>query len=448
MSDAIFGTDGIRGKAYEGWLSLEAMAAIGEAAGSVLAGSGGKALVGHDGRASGPDLEQALAAGLRRAGVEPTTCGLTTTPGLAWLTRDRDDIVLGAMLSASHNPAGDNGIKLFSASGDKLSNSDQGAIEDRLRATPSGEASGGPLPTDGKLEDDYVDHLVESVGHALDLSGMKVVLDCAHGGGSHVGPRVFERLGADLFALACEPDGLNINEGVGSTHPEALQAAVKDQGAAVGIALDGDGDRCILVDERGELVHGDHILTVVARHSMQQGLYPDPRIVATVMSNRGLHRALREVGVSVVEVPVGDRAVVEGLKNEGLHLGGEQSGHVIFGADNAYIGDGIVTALRVLEVIVATGRPLSELASPYVPMPQVLLNVKVATKPPLDTLDEVMSLTRSIEDALGDDGRVLLRYSGTEDLARVMVEGADEGFILERARALAELIEGTLGAPA
>lgn len=446
MTEAIFGTDGIRGPAYEGWLTLDAVAAIGHAAGSVLAAQGGRALVGHDGRASGPDLERALAAGLRAAGVEATSGGLMTTPGLSWLAR-QGDFALGAMLSASHNPASDNGIKLFSREGGKLSDGAQDAIEERLRVAGSRDPGGEtPLPVDETLEEAYLAHLMGSVGRTPGLGGLVMVLDCAHGGGSRVAPRVFEHLGATVHTLGCSPDGANINEGVGSTHPEALQAAVLFHGATVGVALDGDGDRCILVDERGELVHGDHIMTVIARWTAARGDQADPRVVATVMSNRGLHRALREVGVSVVEVPVGDRAVVEKLKRESLWLGGEQSGHIVFGADNAYIGDGVVTALRVLEVMVDQGQPLSALTAPYVPMPQVLLNVPVTIKPALETLEDVMALTRSVEEELGSDGRVLLRYSGTENLARVMVEGPDETQINARAEELAVLLRGRLGA--
>ena len=445
MTDPIFGTDGIRGPAYEGWLTLEAVAAIGSAAGSVLAAQGGRALLGHDGRASGPHLERALAAGLRAAGVEAASGGLMTTPGLSWLVR-QGEFDLGAMLSASHNPASDNGIKLFSREGSKLSDEVQDAIEERLSAACSHDPGGDPVPIDEALEEAYVAHLMGSVGRTLCLEGLVMVLDCAHGGGSRVVPQVFERLGATVHTLGCSPDGANINEGVGSTHPEALQAAVLRHGATVGVALDGDGDRCILVDERGGLVHGDHIMTVIARSEAARGGHADPRIVATVMSNRGLHRALREVGVSVVEVPVGDRAVVEELRREGLWLGGEQSGHIVFGADNAYIGDGTVTALRVLEVMVDQGQPLSALTAPYVPMPQVLLNVPVTMKPALETLEDVMELTRSVEEELGSDGRVLLRYSGTENLARVMVEGPDETQINSRAEELAVLLRGRLGA--
>jgi phosphoglucosamine mutase len=447
MSDAIFGTDGIRGRAFEGWLSLEGVAAIGRAAGAVLAPTGGKALIGHDGRRSGPDMERALAAGLEAAGVAPTTCGLIATPGLAWLARE-GDFALGAMISASHNPAEDNGIKLFSGCGGKLSDGDQAVVEDQLRARPRLTETNATPATDPELERAYTQHLIDTVGAELRLDGLELVLDCANGAGSRVAPEVFTRLGAEVFPLACDPSGDNINDGCGSTQPEALQAAVRERGARVGVALDGDGDRCILVDETGALVHGDHIMTVVGRHAAGRGEYADPRVVATVMSNRGLHRALREVGVEVVEVPVGDRAVVEGLRREGLHLGGEQSGHVVFGADNAYIGDGVVTALRVLRVMVETGQSLSSLAAPYVPMPQILLNVKVSSKPDLAGLPEVMALAEIVEDELGDDGRVLLRYSGTEDLARVMVEGLSEAHIQGRARELADLIAGLIGAPA
>ncbi len=445
----LFGTDGIRGRAGIGWLSEAAAHLIGETLGRTLPGASAspRALLGHDGRGSGPDLERALAAGLRAAGVEPLSAGLMTTPGLAWLARG-GDYALGAMISASHNPAADNGIKLFSGEGGKLSDANQSEIEKRLVAAPSRDPGGEALVPDPAFEDAYTDHLIDTVGAGLSLDGLDVVLDCANGAGSHVAPRVLKRLGARVHALACAPSGNNINENCGSTKPEALQAAVRERGARVGVALDGDGDRCILVDEAGELVHGDHIMTVIARWAVQQGKYPDPRIVATVMSNRGLHRALREVGVGVIEVDVGDRAVVEGLRQESLRLGGEQSGHIVFGAENAYIGDGVFTALRVLEVMVDSGEPLSRLAAPYVPMPQILLNVPVTSKPDLATLAEVAALTQAIEDELGDDGRVLLRYSGTEDLARVMVEGADQAHIHARAKELADLIRDTLGAPA
>jgi phosphoglucosamine mutase len=283
------------------------------------------------------------------------------------------------------------------------------------------------------------------VAAGLKLDGVELVVDCANGGGSRIGPRVFGRLGARVCAIAAEPDGDNINRGVGSTHPEALQSEVRKQGAAIGIALDGDGDRCMLVDERGQLVHGDGILTLLARHAMERREWSDPRLVATVMSNKGLHRALREVGVTVVTTDVGDRNVVEALRREHLRLGGEQSGHIVFGADNAFIGDGIYTALRVLRVMRESGKALSALAAPYRPFPQVLVNVNVARKPLFDTMPRVLEAVRRVEEELGQDGRVLLRYSGTESLARVMVEGPDAEMIQRRAQSLAELVGAELG---
>ncbi|MCP3916368.1 MAG: phosphoglucosamine mutase [bacterium] len=445
----MFGTDGIRGRAGEGWLSEEAVERVGRAVGQVLARDAGPhvALLGHDGRRSGPELERALARGLSASGVDAKTTGLISTPGLAWLTR-AGDFRLGIMVSASHNPAHDNGIKVFSGEGDKLSDEAQEEIEALLRAAaPASENGAEVRPAhDAKLESDYLDHLLQTAGSDLSLAGIQLVLDCANGGGSRVAPRVFGRLGAIVHTLGAEPDGDNINQDCGSTHPERLQAEVVARGAQMGIALDGDGDRCILVDERGEIVHGDGIMTVIARHTAEAGGFRDPRIVATVMSNRGLHRALRDVGVKVVEVGVGDRQVVESLRKEGLQLGGEQSGHIVLGADNAYIGDGIVTALRVLRVLSETQKPLSELTSPYQPMPQVLLNVPVSRKPDLTELPGVVDLVREIEEELGEDGRVLLRYSGTEDLARVMVEGLDASEIQALADSLATCIRAEIGA--
>ena len=442
----IFGTDGIRGRAGEGWLTNGAVAALGRSAGRALASGSGsaRALLGHDGRESGPELEAAFASGLADAGVSASSVGLISTPGLAWLTRN-GHFELGCMISASHNPSEDNGIKLFSSEGDKLSDELQDQIEDALRNEPQTDPPAAPIAHDPDYENAYLEHLVTGIAAGLELDGFTLALDCANGSGSRVAPRTFAQLGAEVISIAADPNGVNINEGCGSTHPEALQQLVRDRGAQVGVALDGDGDRCILVDEHGELVHGDGIMTVVARHAMQTGRYTDPRIVATVMSNRGLHRAMREVGVGVVEVAVGDRAVVEALRREKLGLGGEQSGHIIFGDENAYIGDGVVTALRVLQVMAETGRPLSELAAAYQPFPQVLVNVRVARKPALEEMPDVLAHVASIENEMGEDGRVLLRYSGTEPLARVMVEGPDEGEIQRYAQELAQRIESELG---
>lgn len=450
MSERIFGTDGIRGRVGDGWLATDRVEALGRAIGTVLgrhpeAGTSGRALLGHDGRESGPVLIDALSRGLAAAGTSALTVDLVTTPALAWTTR-HGDFVCGAMVSASHNPASDNGIKVFSSQGGKLSDELEDEIEAELLAHPDGVPDGPPARAHAELADDYVAALLAGVGADLDLSPLRIAVDCAHGGGSALAPRVLRELGADLVAIGSAPNGTNINEGVGSTHPEALQDVVRDAACSVGIALDGDGDRCILVDETGAIVHGDGILTLLARRAMELGELADPRIVATVMSNRGLHRALREVGVGVLTVGVGDRRVVEGLRAERLRLGGEQSGHIVFGSDHHYIGDGLYCALRVLRVMRETGRALSDLASPYQPFPQVLLNVPVGVKPRLEDIAPLNELVGRCESELGDDGRVLLRYSGTEPLARVMVEGPDAARIRAMAEEIAGLIEREIGA--
>ena len=448
--ERIFGTDGVRGRAGEGWLAPAAVTALGAAIGELVgrnqaSGPRPRVLLGHDGRRSGPGLEAALARGLAQHGFEATSAGLITTPGLALLTR-LEGFHLGAMLSASHNPAEDNGIKLFSELGEKLSDELELAIEERLRARPTLELECPPVPVDPRLEGDYLAYLLEHAGAGLNLHGLSLVVDCANGGGSRIAPRVFARLGAQVRAFAAEPDGDNINLRCGATKPQALQEEVRRQAADLGIALDGDGDRCLFSDERGELVDGDGILTLLARSMARKGEFKKPRIAATVMSNKGLHRALREVGVSVATTDVGDRRVVEELRREGLQLGGEQSGHIVFGPDHHYIGDGIYTALRVLRVMRESGARMSELAAPYRAFPQVLLNVVVRTKPALSTLAGLTRARERVEAELGEDGRVLLRYSGTESLARVMVEGPDLDRIRAQAQELASVIQAEIGA--
>ena len=445
-TDQLFGTDGIRGRYGEGWLAPGPVSALGRVIGETLdiEAHGGHALVGHDGRRSGPELERAIARGLGAAGIETRSAGLTTTPGLAWLGREQA-FDLTVMISASHNPAEDNGIKIFSERGEKLPDETEDAIGRALRADPT-PVDEGALPIhDPELESAYLLHLNDACT-GLELKGWTIAVDCANGGASRVAPRILGRLGAHVVPIAHEPDGDNINQGCGSTHPEGLQRSVLLDGATLGIALDGDGDRCILVDETGALVNGDGILTVLARNAMSRGRLADPRIVATVMSNKGLHRALRDVGVSVVTVGVGDRQVVEALRRDDLALGGEQSGHIICGADNHYIGDGMYTALRVLAAMREENASLSALAAPYAPFPQVLLNVRVTAKPALSTLASVANAVRDVEDALGDEGRVLLRYSGTEPLARVMVEGPDEESIRSQADRIAAEIKTEIGA--
>ena len=446
----IFGTDGIRGRAGSGWLSLQGAAHIGWAVGSVLGSQADqasvRALLAHDGRRSGPELERALACGLRAAGVDSESAGLLPTPGLAWLTRDQD-YGLGIMVSASHNPAQDNGIKVFNGMGDKLADEVQAQIESLLHQTPPElDVEGASRPAiQAHLEDDYIRHLVGRWGQDLDLTGLNVVIDCANGAGSRSGPRALGRLGAKVQAIADRPDGENINRDCGSTHPEALMEAVRRAGADLGIALDGDGDRCLLVDDQAQLVDGDAILMVLARAMARNGQLPQSKIVATVMSNRGLHRALRDLGIEIVEVGVGDRNVVEAQRNEDIPLGGEQSGHVILGEANHFIGDGLVTALAVLRERVDSGSSLSELTRAFETMPQILINVPVREKPPLADIAGLDEKVQAYHQELGQDGRILLRYSGTENLARVMVEGPDPQRIQVQAQDLADWIEQAIG---
>ena len=447
MTERIFGTDGIRGEAGKDWLSLERVSAIGRAVGRVLGpqNGSGRAILGHDGRESGPSIAKALANGLAAAEIESTFAGLITTPGLAIVASlDRTD--LAVMISASHNPAADNGIKIFAASGTKLSDEVEIEIERALRADLEPASETILLREDPSLAARYVEYLVQVASENFDLAGMPLVVDCAHGAGSRIAPEVLSRLGAQVVPISNGPDGTNINAHCGSTHPEDLQKCVADSEAQLGIALDGDGDRCILVDERGELVHGDGIMTALGRHAAMQGDPKDRRIVATVMSNRGLHRALREVDVEVLTVGVGDRRVVEEMRREGLRLGGEQSGHIVFGDDHFFTGDGIYTALRVLRIMRETGLPLSALVAPYQPYPQILLNVPVARKPDLEQLPRLGEACGRVESELGEDGRVLLRYSGTEDLLRIMVEGPSLERIREQAAELAALVEEEISA--
>jgi phosphoglucosamine mutase len=447
QQERLFGTDGLRGRYGEGWLTAEAVSALGRAIGTVLARQSAarprRALLGHDGRRSGPVLEAALARGLAQSGHSVASAGLITTPGLATLAR-LQGFDLGAMVSASHNPAEDNGIKVFGPNADKVPDEVELAIEEELRAHPEPVSGGPTLGYDPTFEGTYLTYLLDSAA-GLKLDGLSIAIDCANGGASRVAPRVLGRLGAHVVSLAASPDGENINQACGSTHPALLQESVRLNSADLGIALDGDGDRCLLVDEHGALVNGDAILTLLARDLAQRGRLPDARIVATVMSNRGLQRALRDVGVEVVSVGVGDRRVVEALRLERLPLGGEQSGHIVFGDENAYVGDGIYTALRVLRVLCERKARLSELARAFRAFPQVLVNVPVERKPNLAEVPSVMAEVRRIETQLGADGRVLLRYSGTEPLARVMVEGPDEDLIRHQAQELASLIAREIG---
>ncbi len=445
MHTRLFGTDGIRGRAGEGSLTPEAVSALGRALGHVVGSAGeGRVLLAHDGRESGPLLVRALSSGLAEAGVSCHSAGLLPTPGLAWLTRELD-FTAGLMVSASHNPAADNGIKVFNGRGSKLGDDQEDAIQAQLESDPRpATADAGDLH-DPELEQRYLDHLCAAVGD-LDLAGVELAVDCANGAGSRTGPAMLRKLGATVHEVATAPDGTNINRGCGSTHPEQLQRVVAESGCSLGIALDGDGDRCLLADGDGQLIDGDAILLIMARRLAELGQLPNSSIVATVMSNRGLHTALEDLGIGVHTVGVGDRRVVEGMRQRSLLLGGEQSGHVIFADGDHYSGDGLLTGLRVLGAMSASGRSLAELAADFTAFPQVLVNVEVASKPPFEELEGVLESVTEIERELAGRGRVLLRYSGTEGLARVMVEGPDKAWIGACAEGLAQHIRSLIGA--
>ena len=421
----LFGTDGVRGIANQDLtaeLALDLSVAAAHVLGDVgeFEGTRPVAVVGRDPRASGEFLEAAVVAGLASAGVDVLRVGILPTPAVAYLT-DSLRADLGVVLSASHNPMPDNGIKFFASGGNKLPDEIEGEIERRI-----GEAWQRPVGAAvGRVHNypagsvSYIDHLVESLPYSLD--GMKVVIDCAQGAAYAVAPEALRRAGADVVCIGAEPDGLNINDGYGSTHIGRLQEAVLAHRADVGIAHDGDADRCLAVDAAGVVVDGDQILAVLALSMREAGVLAHNTVVATVMSNLGFRLAMEREGVRVVETAVGDRYVLEAMKAGGFSLGGEQSGHVIL-LDHATTGDGVLTALHLLGRTAATGKPMGELAAVMTRLPQVLVNVQSVDKSSVDSSEQVAQAVASAKAELGASGRVLLRPSGTEPLVRVMVE--------------------------
>jgi len=421
----LFGTDGVRGLANAD-LTPELALSVASASARVLSAHDEThrpvAVVGRDPRASGEMLEAAVVAGLTSAGADVVLVGVLPTPAVAYLTGIYGADI-GVMLSASHNPMPDNGIKLFGRGGHKLPDDIEAEIEAVVAAGP---AWGRPIgPHIGRVRSapdaaaHYLDHLTRAVSRPLD--GLHVVVDCAHGAASVVAPELYRRAGARVTALAAAPDGVNINLGVGSTHPALLAKAVTDAGADLGIAHDGDADRCLAVDASGELVDGDQILAVCAIALREAGALRADTVVATVMSNLGFHHAMRDAGISVVTTAVGDRYVLEALRARELSLGGEQSGHVVF-TGAATTGDGLLTALHVMARMRSTGRSLAQLACVVQRLPQVLVNVHVTDRARIASSTTVKAAVADAEAELGDDGRVLLRASGTEQLVRVMVE--------------------------
>ncbi|MPZ53689.1 MAG: phosphoglucosamine mutase [Acidimicrobiia bacterium] len=414
----LFGTDGVRGEAGTE-LTAELALAIGRAAGSVL--SAGHVVIGRDTRRSGPMLSAAIQAGFHSVGANTIDIGIATSGAISYLTGALD-AGMGVVVSASHNPAPDNGIKLLGPGGRKLKDAAEDEVEQLVRLGVGTRARGGAVGTDHPGVDANTRYLDWLTGLAENrFEGLSVMVDAANGAASFVGPELFRRLGADVAAIGNKPDGLNINDGVGATNPETLAAAA---GGRIGLAFDGDADRLIAVDEDGEIVDGDVIMAIVARHLDGVGRLRNRTVVSTVMSNVGLERSLGEVGIELVRTKVGDRYVVEAMDEHDAVLGGEQSGHILF-RDDAATGDGLLTAVRLLDVMMSSGSELRELRATTIRQyPQVLQNVRVARGIKLDDASAVWSEVKAIEAELGDEGRVFLRPSGTEPLIRVMVESA------------------------
>lgn len=424
MAKKYFGTDGIRGRVGEDKVTPEFVLKLGWAAGRVLGKAGGGVLIGKDTRISGYMFESALEAGLAASGVNVLLTGPMPTPGIAYLTQTFHARA-GVVISASHNPYYDNGIKFFSATGQKLPDDVEHAIEEELdkpmktiesesigRARRISDASGR-----------YIEFCKGSIPLTTSLKGLKIVIDCAHGATYHIAPDVFTELGANVIAIGADPDGLNINDGVGSTHPALLQKTVLDEQADLGIALDGDGDRVLMVDAKGALIDGDDILYIIARARLRDRMLKG-NVVGTLMTNLGLELALKKLGVGLDRTDVGDRYVMERLLQNGWTLGGEPSGHILC-LDKTSTGDGIVSALQVIAESAHTGKSLHELAHGVEKCPQTLINVSLGSAVAKDVmqLDSIQAAVRDAENDLGEEGRVLLRPSGTEPLIRVMVEG-------------------------
>mgnify|MGYP006268376783 CR=1 FL=1 len=443
----LFGTDGVRGLANRD-LTAELALDLSVAAAHVLAEAGAfaghrpVAVVGRDGRASGEFLEAAVVAGLASAGVDVVLLGVLPTPGVAYLT-DRLGADLGVMLSASHNPMPDNGIKFFSRGGHKLDDAIEDAIEQRMGEPwdrPLGEAV-GRVRRDEQAVALYAEHLLSTVD--VSLAGIRVVVDCANGAASQLSPEVLRAAGADVIAIHAHPDGLNINDNCGSTHIAALADEVVAHGADAGIAHDGDADRCLAVAADGSIVDGDHILAILAQAMADAGRLPGRTVVATVMANLGFKRAMADAGIDVIETGVGDRYVLEAMRADGFRLGGEQSGHVVM-LDHATTGDGILTALQLLAQMARTGRSLGALAAAVTKYPQVLINVRDVDKDALAGHATVVAAVSEAQQRLGADGRVLLRPSGTEPVVRVMVEAPTAELAQEVADDLVSVVRACL----
>ena len=445
----LFGTDGIRGIAGEYPLDGPTIYATGLALGHELRtrASRPRVLLGRDTRESSPWIAAMFAAGLRKAGTLVESAGVITTPGVAFLTHTHG-FHAGVVISASHNPWRDNGIKLFGADGFKLPDEEELAIEDEIfRHAAMGEAPDAAslprLDDNAGLQSDYVQFLLDCVP-GLNLDGLRVVADCANGAAAAVAPELFRRLGGDVTLLNIHPDGRNINDNCGALHPTWVAGEVVARGADAGLTFDGDADRCMLAGPRGDVINGDAILLMTGRDLKARGMLTGDVVVATTMSNMGLEAALKRSGIRMLRAPVGDRYVLERMQKENAALGGEQSGHILF-PHLATTGDGLLTSLVALDLVARSGKSVDDLVADLKVFPQVIVNVKVREKKPLESIPAVAEKIRAAEEELRDSGRVVIRYSGTEALARVMIEAESEEAMRRHAEAIAEAIRAELG---
>ena len=447
--ERLFGTDGVRGLANQYPMTPEMVYELGRAAGYVFRHHGADTvLVGRDGRLSGDMIECALIAGLCSVGTSVCRAGLVPTPAISHLTGVLS-ARLGVMISASHNPVADNGIKFFSEDGTKIDDEMEREIEKAFwekshqSLNPTGAAVGRVVERTNVI-DRYLAHARQTMQPGFDLSGLTVAVDCANGAHSLTTPRLLAEFGAEVVVINAEPDGLNINVQCGSTHLEPLCRAVATHLADLGVAHDGDGDRAMFVDETGQVRNGDYLLTLCGLHLKKQGRLAGDLIVTTVLGNTGLDLTLNPLGIRIVRSPVGDRFVWEKMREVGASLGGEQAGHIIF-SEFAHTGDGLLTTLQVLAAMLDSGKPLSELASVLTVLPQATRDIRVPEKPPLEDFPQIAAAVAEVEQALNGRGRIIVRYSGTEPLARVMIEGEDKEQIEELAEGVAEVIREVLG---
>jgi phosphoglucosamine mutase len=454
MPKELFGTDGIRGTPGEYPLDDRTLYWAGRSVGSYLQrqaasgalnGAGPSVLIGMDTRESGPHIAGQFAAGLAEEGVRISSAGIISTPGVACLVR-REHFSAGVVISASHNPYQDNGFKLFACSAMKYPDETEAQLEAEILRQQNGQAPAiaKQLQADRKLDEDYLDFLRAHGFRGANLTGMKIVLDCANGAASSLGPALFRSLGAHVTAIHDQPNGRNINDNCGSLHMEHLQKQVVEEHAALGVAFDGDADRALFVSASGKIVDGDGVLLAAGRYLRSIGELKGKQIVGTSMTNLGLERALAADGLALARPPVGDRYVLEEMLRSGSNLGGEQSGHIIF-LDDATTGDGLLTALKMAGLVALRG-PLDELVKDLKVFPQAIVNVKVKSKPPLDSLSEVARELEEATRALGNSGRVVLRYSGTEPKARVMVEAEHESLVTHWSERLATAVRSAIGA--